>query len=1384
MSDPVAKIRLALEGSPAVIAGIQQVEKQFSSLKGMLPTLGAGLTVGGLAAFVKGGLDAIDAMDELSERTGLAVKDIAGLQIAYKLAGMDGDALERSMGKLNKSMAEGNDAFAAMGVSVKNADGTLRDAREVLGDVADKFKGYQDGAAKAALAQEIFGKSGAEMLGVLNQGSEGLAEFDAMASRLGLTVSDEAAKSAAQFNDTLDLLGLGLQGTARQIAANFAPTLSTMAGELLKNANDTNSLNIVSNVLGGTLKGLYTIAATGVQIFVNVGRSIGAVGAAISAILRGDFADAKSIMEESRVDNAEAWNSTVEGIKRVWSDAGNAGVQAMAAMGTQTNKTAPIVAKGGKTAKETATAFDGLIKKLQERLDASREELTVGRALTDMEKLEVKTRTDLTVAGSKLTATQKAAVLAKLEEVKAADRALAVLRSEIALAQELAEARQAYRASEADAITTHMQGLQAEHAASLRAARDQIEAMDEEAQAQELAIKLNISLAEAVQRVTIAKLKLKQEGFWAGSEGWNALQDEIDAANRLADAMGGAERRRQNNEFWDSVESAAHNSFINIENGWDGTVEQMWKSIKTGLLEMIWSAFAKPLFLDLRAVLSGSGSLGGSAASVASGGGSALSLGSSLFGAGGMTGALTAGAGWLTGAASFGGIMGAAGSLIGTGTMAGISSGLAMGVGALAPILGPLALLAGSFKSLFGRTHEQHNLQGTFGGETGFEGSWHDYYKGGLFRSSKTVDTPLEDDFLQGLRTAWKTQEAAVIDYAKTLGLATDSIDGFTYSINLKLKDIDAKDESAYQQAVMERVNEAIRSGSNEMAQLLIGSWESVTSTVSRQVRSGGWEDDGGWSTVEDTITTQTYVASEFARTGEEAIDTLTRLATSLSGVNSVFDTLGYTLLSASLASGDLASSIADAFGGLETMGTATASYWQNYYSEEERTVTITRQLTEQLAALGLQMPTTRDGFRALVDAQDLTTESGRAAFAALINLSGAFAGIVPAAQTAAEALAAVQQALDDAVTAAQSRTDDVWSRLQDLLQEQIDAWQDIADEARSVFDTASSAARDIRGQVDSTRLWDAAQASVWIDQALAAARATGVLPDSSELSTAIGSARNLSMADYASVADYERDQLILAGRLDELGDIAGTQASFAEQQIDLMQRELEQWRTQIDVLRGIDLGIDTVAEAVTAIQQAIEAERAARAAAEAASDTSDTSDTSGSSTGKPSYSSGGYGSWGGGSGGVGSGGSYHSVPMQGFASSAEEAAAWAAQYAAIGDGHYYTYRHPNGGWTIGYGIYSGPAQLDLQQYAKGTEYVPYDMVAKIHQGERIIPAADNAAITRAMTQGGGSGDAALRAEVARLNTQVAELVAITRRQHDLLDQVTAGGSAMLTEAA
>lgn len=144
----------------------------------------------------------------------------------------------------------------------------------------------------------------------------------------------------------------------------------------------------------------------------------------------------------------------------------------------------------------------------------------------------------------------------------------------------------------------------------------------------------------------------------------------------------------------------------------------------------------------------------------------------------------------------------------------------------------------------------------------------------------------------------------------------------------------------------------------------------------------------------------------EYTRAGESSLDALTRLSTGLGAVNDRLDMLGHTAFNVSLRGADMASDLTELFGGVAAMAGAANIYFGAFYSQGERTEIILRRLRERFEEMGLAMPETRAGFRALVEGIDLTTGSGRELYAQMLQLSGAMAAALPAAQQFTVAMA------------------------------------------------------------------------------------------------------------------------------------------------------------------------------------------------------------------------------------------------------------------------------------------------------------------------------------------------------------------------------------------
>ena len=151
---------------------------------------------------------------------------------------------------------------------------------------------------------------------------------------------------------------------------------------------------------------------------------------------------------------------------------------------------------------------------------------------------------------------------------------------------------------------------------------------------------------------------------------------------------------------------------------------------------------------------------------------------------------------------------------------------------------------------------------------------------------------------------------------------------------------------------------------------------------------------------------------AEFSKSGETASSTLSRLSSSIITSNAWLSILRQRLFQVSLAGADAASKLADAFGGLDKLTASSQAFFDLYYSNGEKVAANQKAMTDTLANLGLALPTTKDQFKALALSLDLNTDSGRAAYATLLELAPQFAATADlSAQAAKETAAALIKA-------------------------------------------------------------------------------------------------------------------------------------------------------------------------------------------------------------------------------------------------------------------------------------------------------------------------------------------------------------------------------------
>ncbi len=214
---------------------------QTTRMVGVGMTAVGGGIVGGLMAMTKQAATYGDEIAKASKKTGMATEDISRLRYAAERSGVGFGGLESALARMARSASEAaggaemySEAYDRLGVSVTDANGELKGGEQLFREVAEGLKNVDNATERAALAQEIFGRSGAQLLPLLNEGEAGIKKLGDRAEELGMVLSGKAAKDSERFNDALE----DLKDTGTTIAMTLGQTLMPTIAEIAEKVSE------------------------------------------------------------------------------------------------------------------------------------------------------------------------------------------------------------------------------------------------------------------------------------------------------------------------------------------------------------------------------------------------------------------------------------------------------------------------------------------------------------------------------------------------------------------------------------------------------------------------------------------------------------------------------------------------------------------------------------------------------------------------------------------------------------------------------------------------------------------------------------------------------------------------------------------------------------------------------------------------------------------------------------------------------------------------------------------------------------------------------------------------------------------------------------------
>lgn len=281
---------------------VDKVGKAASTVADKTKKLSAAATgllgaIGGLA--IKSAQSA-DELNTLSKQTGIATDDLQKMQYAADLVDVSVEDITGAMARMKKAMAEGDfgkATFETLGVSVRDADGALRDTNEVFYEVLTALSQIPNETERDTVAMELFGKSADQLAGIIDDGGAALQQYGTEAENLGLILDTETLQGLNDVNDTLDKLkaqaGAELAKAGAEALEALTPVIETVVEKLSElfewignlDESQINTIITIAAVVAAIspIAGIIATISGAITSFLTIWPQVQAVAAGIKA---------------------------------------------------------------------------------------------------------------------------------------------------------------------------------------------------------------------------------------------------------------------------------------------------------------------------------------------------------------------------------------------------------------------------------------------------------------------------------------------------------------------------------------------------------------------------------------------------------------------------------------------------------------------------------------------------------------------------------------------------------------------------------------------------------------------------------------------------------------------------------------------------------------------------------------------------------------------------------------------------------------------------------------------------------------------------------------------------------------------------------------------
>ena len=323
--------QIVVKANPAKAdKGIKGLTNRMGGLK--TAAIGVGIAagaaaVGGIAAFAKRSIGAFaqagDEVQKMALRTGFTTEALSELKHAAELSGASLGSMENGVKRMQRTILDAEnglstatDAFEMLGIEMADVEGKTPEEQFTLlsGALAD----VEDASRRSALAQQVFGRAGTQLLPMLAAGKDGLAAMRQEAHDLGMVFDQEAADSAAKYQDSLTKLSGAFNGIKFAVGSALVPVLIPLIEKLTQIATVSQKyVGPVMQIIGNIFK----VLAFNIKVNIAIVKGLWNMFKGFAGFLGVDVDKALRVVKESFVMLGNAMQSFGENWRNIFNSA-------------------------------------------------------------------------------------------------------------------------------------------------------------------------------------------------------------------------------------------------------------------------------------------------------------------------------------------------------------------------------------------------------------------------------------------------------------------------------------------------------------------------------------------------------------------------------------------------------------------------------------------------------------------------------------------------------------------------------------------------------------------------------------------------------------------------------------------------------------------------------------------------------------------------------------------------------------------------------------------------------------------------------------------------------------------------------------------------------